>query len=170
MRSIFSCLLFYLASASEFDFYGGSYLPTTKIRDYAALDLDQLEMSRQLSMRKIIQAHYVYQSGGFSGSYAVLTLLNLTAASYTEGSIVRGEDYLGFEVVGYLAKSYSWSADTDEVKVEIRYAVSNTQENDQACQVGGLWQFSMANRKGCECSSFHIQCSDMVWKASMMLA
>jgi hypothetical protein len=54
------------AAVPEYDRYAG-YLPSTRVTDEAALDLDQQELNAVLS----------YSQGGHAGSYARLTLTNI---------------------------------------------------------------------------------------------
>lgn len=155
----FSTALVALASATftttttaiTYDRYGGTYVPTTPITDYAALDLDQYELNLQLASRKLMPALHMYRDGGFSGSYAVLTLQNIgdAAATIPAGTTVYGETYSQSQVVGYVAQDTSWPQYAEEAELEVMYAVGDVQNDYLDCQVGGLWHFSMANRKGC---------------------
>jgi hypothetical protein len=136
---------------SAFDRYGG-YLPTTLITDIAAIDLDQVEFNTELAERRVEMAMLIYEEGGHSGSYATLTITNVTkAAEYPAGTIVRGSSVDDI-VNGTLMERAQLSAGTTNQPISVRYDVNDVQLDYVDCQVGGLNKIGgqRVNLNGCK--------------------
>lgn len=147
------CLVLFVASVhvhANFDRYVG-YLPQTSITDFAAIDLDQMNINEQLYDMNIEKALAVYTKGGHSGSYARLKLLELNgAASYPAGTQVLGLSQYEEIVEGFLQNDVTWDATATEFTVDVTYRVFDRQANFVSCQVGGLVDLQQANRDGCK--------------------
>ena len=128
------------------------YEPETQITDIAAIDLDQEKIAERVGLGDFGHAMKVYSEGGHSKSYAELTLINPTPGqSYEKGTLVVGfTENLG-DVGGTLMEDVEWDgAGGKNVTVKIRYTTSDVQDKYVDCQVGALFAFGEANRKGCE--------------------
>ena len=148
-RSI-ALLLLATSAQAELDRYAG-YLPDTQITDEAAIDLDQLKFNEQLYDDHENKAMQVYIQGGHSGSFAMMTLTNLTGAeSFPAGAKVIGHTGTGSVVEGNLQHAVSWLGTDKTAVVNVTYKVGNVQATYMSCQVGGLFIFSEANRAGCK--------------------
>jgi hypothetical protein len=159
----FNCCLLWLASVAcplaanaaviEYSRYAG-YLPSTRVTDEAALDLDQREFNLVLSERRIKEGLIMYKQGGHAGSYARLTLTNVGSQEDGEvllaGAKVTGNSSFSEPVNGVLKQDVTLSSAVGDVNVlEVVYPVNNTQANHVECQVGGLNAIARANRDGC---------------------
>lgn len=135
--------------------FAQTYTPSQEnvVVDYSLLDLDKRQIGWKLDDRKHLPAYQVYRDGGYSGSFAILTLQGLggSAGSYKAGTKVTGATYSAYPVIGYLTKDVSWTAAENHAEVEIQYELGDLENDILDCQVGGLWRFSEANRRGCEC-------------------
>lgn len=117
------------------------YRPMTQVTDVAALDLDQIALESMLALGTpdaMGQAMSAYTNGGFSGSYAVLTLGSPISSAIdfniTEGTIVSGQSFEdGKEVRGVLMKPLT-GGDTE---AEVRYHTRDNQRDYMSCNVGG---------------------------------
>ena len=154
-------LLLFLSSAVAsvnadvvYDRYGG-YEPTTSITDYAAIDLDQEilneEINQEMGNRTLENAWWVYVEGGHSGSYADITISNITeAGNFSKGTIVRGLNSFQDVVNGTLLENVSWKDDgASSAAIKVLYDVLPLQSEYSDCQVGGLYRFQAAERQGC---------------------
>jgi hypothetical protein len=157
----FSCCLLWLAVACplaanaavvEYNRYAG-YLPSTRVTDEAALDLDQREFNLELSERRIKEGFIMYKQGGHAGSYARLTLTNVGSQDgevLLAGAKITGNSSFSEPVSGVLKEDVTLSSATGDVNVlEVVYPVNNTQANYVECQVGGLNALARASRDGC---------------------
>jgi hypothetical protein len=132
------------------------YEPTTQVTDFAALDLDQQIMERQLALGSLIHARNVYEEGGHSYSIAQLTLLNNPpSGNWPIGTQVSGLSEDGLRVVlGTLLFAETWeppaNGDPWNVKLDVIYSTNDIQDIYVDCQVGGLYTFGAANRDGCK--------------------
>lgn len=149
-------LLLLAAGAQEeeqqFDRYAG-YLPKSSITDQAAIDLDQLSINQQFFPLTLENARNVYRKGGYSGSFAMLTLVNLPndeVISYPAGTKVLGQSDFGDEVVGFLQNAVTWNISDVDAAVNVTYQVMDRQKDYVNCQLGGLTRLGEANREGCE--------------------
>lgn len=133
------------------------YTPDTQVTDQAAIDLDQMILNEQVSKRKIGHAKSVYEHGGHSFSYALLTLENLDEGNtFEEGTYVLGvtSNDPPVDVSGRLMERISWTdANADPVIAKVQYDTSDVQGDYVNCQVGGLHSFGEANLKGCKLSA-----------------
>lgn len=117
------------------------YEPMAQVTDVAALDLDQLALESLLPLGTpdaMGQAMFVYTKGGFSGSYAILTLASplssATDFNMGEGTIVSGQSFEDKqEVRGVLMKPLT-GGDTEVV---VRYQTWENQRDYVGCNVGG---------------------------------
>lgn len=149
-------LLLFLSSimasvrAEVYDRYAG-YEPTTSITDYAAIDLDQEFLNQETGNLTLETAWWVYVEGGHSGSYADITLTNITeAGNLPKGTIVRGLNTFNEVVNGTLLEDVYWKDDgTATVAIKVLYDVLPLQSEYSDCQVGGLYKFQAAERQGC---------------------
>jgi hypothetical protein len=138
-------------SANSFNRYAG-YMPTTKVTDEAALDLDQHDFNLELSERRIKEGLVMYTQGGHSGSYAILSISNAPAGSedtYLKGTEVIGRSSFDEVVRGTLRKDVTLDSQDEVNLIEVLYDVNGTQSNYVGCQVGGLSTLERANRDGC---------------------
>lgn len=133
-----------------YDRYAG-YEPTTSITDYAAIDLDQEILNEETGERILENAWWVYEEGGHSGSYADITITNITeAGNFPKGTVVRGSNSFQEIVNGTLLEDVSWKDDgTSSAVIKVLYDVLPLQSEYSDCQVGGLYRFESALRQGC---------------------
>lgn len=118
----------------------------SQVTDHCAIDLDQQAIEEQLGL-KTDQAYEIarriYNEGGHSKSYALVTLSgDGLPASVAKGDRILGVNAEGVQVVGNAYESYP--AGTTTVKVQ--YATTDIQESYVECQVGALYE---TNTKGC---------------------
>jgi hypothetical protein len=107
------------------------------------LDLDQKAM--EIELDTITEAGFdnarnIYEKGGHSKSYAVLSL-NTALSSVSEGTSITGSNDMGDVITG---EAY---VDATSSELQFRYGVSSNQESYSQCQVGGL---SETNTVGCK--------------------
>jgi hypothetical protein len=138
----------------EYDRYAGGYVPSTRVTDEAALDLDQRDANLVLSQGRIIEGYIMYRQGGHAGSYARLTLTNLALQYDGEvllaGETITGESSFSEPITGFLKENVQLSSADGRVNVlEVVYPVKTTQTEHVECQVGGLIAIARANRDGC---------------------
>ena len=128
------------------------YEPLTQVTDHAAIDLDQKKIAERVGLGDFAHALRVYREGGHSKSYAQLTLLAPTPnKSYKKGTQVVGLTDVGGDVSGALLEDMSWTTEA-AVVLQVQYRTGDVQEKYVDCQVGALFAFSEANRKGCKFS------------------
>ncbi|KAL3789110.1 hypothetical protein ACHAW5_004165 [Stephanodiscus triporus] len=113
------------------------YEPHSQVTDHAAIDLDQAAIEEQLALhttQSFTLAQKIYNEGGHSKSYAVLTLSSpLTSAVLKEAPVV-GQTADGREVSLKSYEDYPSGADV----IQAYYATTDVQESFMECQVGGL--------------------------------
>jgi hypothetical protein len=153
-------------NAEVYDRYAG-YEPTTSITDYAAIDLDQEILNEETGERILENAWWVYEEGGHSGSYADITITNITqAGTFLKGTVVRGLNSFNDVVNGTLLEDVSWKDDgTSSAVIKVLYDILPLQSEYSDCQVGGMWRFQAAERQGC---TFTI-CLHLLNRAVMLL-
>jgi hypothetical protein len=107
------------------------------VTDHAAIDLDQLAIEEQLALQTSQAfglAKGIYNEGGHSKSYAMLTLSSgLTYAILEDASIV-GTNADGNEVSLKSAEDYAAGATV----IKAYYTTTDIQASYVGCQVGGL--------------------------------
>jgi hypothetical protein len=128
------------------------YEPRTLVKDHLAIDLDQAEMERLLTFRRLDAFKAIYEKGGHSQSIARVTLVDamppvMPIASLT---IVLGRTGNGDMVRGRLVEEVSWTSDDKEVDVLVQYEATEAEDNFVGCQVGGLVDVNQTNQEGCE--------------------
>ena len=117
------------------------------IPQQAAIDLDQASIETQIALQTetaFNTAKEIYQQGGHSKSYALLTLSTPLAVTLNKGTIVTGTDTLGAAISG---KAYSTFA-TGSTVISVQYSTSDVQADYVGCQIGALPVDEMVT-KGC---------------------
>jgi len=113
------------------------YEPGSKVTDHNALDLDQAHMESLLKVEtdtSYANAKAVYEEGGNSKSYAVLTMDAALTKSIDKKTVIVGKNSAGVEIRG---KTYAAAA-AGEKTVKVQYDTSEEQVNWVLCRVGAL--------------------------------
>jgi hypothetical protein len=76
----------------------------------------------------------IYENGGFSKSYALITLSTPLKSEVPKGTAIMGKNAAGNEVAG---KMYDTTA-AGVVNVKVQYATTDVQDSYVECQVGSL--------------------------------
>jgi len=112
-----------------------SYTPQSLVTDANALDRDLYVIRNELekeTKRGWSNAESVYRDGANSKPVALLTLHKALKEDIDEGTIVRGLDVDGYEVVGTLYEG----AKNGTQDLVIQYHIKEDQKNYVNCQVG----------------------------------
>jgi len=145
----FSLFAFSASAARRLDYSKyASYEPDSSVTDHAALDLDQASMEAALAIGTADSfeiAKAIYQQGGHSKSYAIVTLTPPLASAITKGTVITGVTATGTPVNG---KAYADFESGDTV-ISIQYQTSDVQESYVNCQVGALTMAGEQNLSGC---------------------
>lgn len=152
-KAVLLVMLSKYAVQASYDFIGFPdvvYEPNSQVTDHASIDLDQMSIQTQLGLAQpdFLAAKKVYENGGHSKSYAVLSLNSDLTASYNKGSAVSAPSYGGDVATGKLYKD----AEQGDSIIYVQYSTGDSQENYQFCQVGGLPQAEQVT-SGCFASS-----------------
>ena len=128
------------------------YEPRTLVTDHAAIDLDQEEMERLLSYRRLQQFRAIYEQGGHSQSIAKVNLIDAEPPilPIPKNTRVIGAAANGDVIRGKLVEEAFWAQDDKDVTLHIGYEASNEQANYVGCQVGGLVSVNSTNEEGCK--------------------
>lgn len=108
-----------------------------QVTDHCAIDLDQAAMGAELAREtsdSFDAARAIYNNGGSSKPYAVVTLEQPLALRMSKGTPVVGMNSAGGEVLGRL---YNDAIDGDS-SIRIQYDTSDVQESYVGCRVGSL--------------------------------
>jgi hypothetical protein len=135
-----------------------TYDPSSQVTDHAALDLDQKAMVKVLKTRGadrqqlLVEARQIYQKGGHSGSYALLSVeidepLKIPMLTQVVGTGFDGST----RVRGFVPKELVFKGTEGTIHIPVEYETSNDQENYVKCQVGGLVAAEEAIKGGCKC-------------------
>ena len=114
------------------------YAPGSQVTDHNAVDLDQAVMESYLGAGDFVKAKDVYEKGGNSKSYALLTV-PATAKNIKKGAAMTATDQSGNSVSG---KSYDDYA-AGSTSIRFQYSTGNTQWNADDtpgyndCRAGG---------------------------------
>merc|ERR1712078_135365 len=123
----------------------GGYEPKCQVTDQNALDLDQESLVLQLALSNddaFAAANKIYGEGGFSGSYAIVTLTTPLPSSVSAGTVVMGLAADGNQVAGEVLETTSAGATV----LQVRYQTTDSQKNYVNCQVGAA---TVPNTEGC---------------------
>mmetsp|Transcript_12624 Transcript_12624/g.27266 ORF Transcript_12624/g.27266 Transcript_12624/m.27266 type:complete len:523 (-) Transcript_12624:90-1658(-) len=113
------------------------YPPGSQVTDHCALDLDQAAMQAQLSLMtpdSFQQAQQIYNKGGHSKSYALITLTVGLASDIKKGEQILGKNAAGTQVNGKAAADY----ESGLQQIKVYYATTDVQESYMTCRVGAL--------------------------------
>eukprot|EP00977_Amphora_coffeiformis_P013585 scaffold3591_cov159-Amphora_coffeaeformis.AAC.8 len=130
------------------------YLPFTKIRDYAVLDLDHEAIRHRLTLGEISKARNLYEMGGNAFPVARLTLqAPRDAYNFPTGTKVYGVAKSHDRTVfGTLLEPVSWEEGVgSNITLEVAYFTSLFDDlpEENQCRVGGYYTFERANMNGC---------------------
>mmetsp|Transcript_17593 Transcript_17593/g.31030 ORF Transcript_17593/g.31030 Transcript_17593/m.31030 type:complete len:551 (-) Transcript_17593:84-1736(-) len=121
------------------------YMPGSQVTDHCAIDLDQKAMEAQISLKtpeSFENARRIYNEGGNSKSYAMLTLTVPLKTAIKKGDLIVGKNQEGNEVAGKAYANYDMSTST----IKVQYMTTDLQDSYVQCQVGALVE---TNTKGC---------------------
>jgi len=132
-------------TAGEYDQIAG-YEPGSQVTDHAAIDQDQSAMESFLGKATpdFAAAKKIYKSGGFSKSYALLTVPALPRA-IKKGSPMYATSISGGAVAG---KSYD-NYDAGVTEIKFQYKTGDSQDTYSNCKAGGLLGTDYAHTDGC---------------------
>ena len=108
-----------------------------QVTDHCAIDLDQWAMGAELEEKtsdSFEAARAIYNNGGSSKPYAVVTLREPLALRMSKGTPVVGMNSAGGEVFGRL---YDDAIDGDS-SIRVQYDTSDVQGSYVGCRVGSL--------------------------------
>lgn len=108
------------------------YVPSSKVTDHNAIDLDQKYLELQLAKGSFAKAQAIYEEGGNSKSFAEITPSTSLTTIITKGSVVRGTAVDGSVVTGTVYK------DSTLETIKVQYDTSDDQTNWVKCRVGQL--------------------------------
>jgi len=119
--------------------------PSSSVEDHNAIDRDQKAMEVQLgdkSNASFENAKAIYEQGGNSKTFAVLTIPGGLTVSVGKGDEVFGTNEAGLPIQG---KVYE-AASSSETTLKVQYLTGDSQASYSDCQVGGLVE---TNTVGC---------------------
>jgi len=138
----------------------GGYIPNSVVTDHNALDLDQYYMEVELAKKTSTgqaNALAIYEQGGNSKSYAVISLDSNLSSAIKKGTKVMGQNEDGKAVGGTVYKN----APTGQNKISVRYNTSEDQETYVMCRVGALTSSSNGRKtSGCLKSDGNVSIED----------
>jgi hypothetical protein len=116
------------------------YEPGSNVVDHNALDRDQKAMEMAMSNGFLTGndfdlAKQIYEEGGNSKSYALVTVANPIGVALTKGQIVTVKDASGTDVT--TAKIYS-DAEASATTFKVQYPTFDVQSSYVNCRVGAL--------------------------------
>jgi hypothetical protein len=109
----------------------------TQVTDHAAIDLDQKAIEEQLALKTSQAfglANKIYNEGGHSKSYAILTLSAPLTSDVLKGAAIVGKSSAGKEISCKAKDDYPSGSES----IEAFYTTTDIQESYMGCQVGGL--------------------------------
>jgi len=118
------------------------YNPGSQVTDHCAIDLDQAAIESQLSLKtpeSFENARNIYNKGGNSKSYALITVANGLTSAVNKGDPILGKNAEGLEIRGKAYQDYVQGA----TQIKVQYATTDIQENYVECQVGALVETTM---------------------------
>eukprot|EP00581_Thalassiosira_minuscula_P007471 CAMPEP_0183710558 /NCGR_PEP_ID=MMETSP0737-20130205/6262_1 /TAXON_ID=385413 /ORGANISM="Thalassiosira miniscula, Strain CCMP1093" /LENGTH=547 /DNA_ID=CAMNT_0025938857 /DNA_START=120 /DNA_END=1763 /DNA_ORIENTATION=+ len=121
------------------------YLPGSQVTDHCAIDLDQKVIEEQLNLKtpeSFENARKIYNHGGYSKSYASITLDTGLEGAIEKGDQILGKSADGTEVSGKAYTDYPKGSET----IKVQYSTTDLQASYVECQVGALLE---TNTKGC---------------------
>mmetsp|Transcript_37819 Transcript_37819/g.61789 ORF Transcript_37819/g.61789 Transcript_37819/m.61789 type:complete len:518 (+) Transcript_37819:133-1686(+) len=122
------------------------YLPGSQVTDHCAIDLDQKAIEDQLTQKTpeaFQNARKIYNNGGHSKSYALITLTDTLKSNIKKSDPISGTNSEGNSVSGKAYADYD-KGTTGAIKV--LYATTDLQASYVDCQVGALTE---PNMSGC---------------------
>ena len=140
-------------SAGEYDQIAG-YEPGSQVTDHAAIDQDQNAMESYLKLPNFPAAKNIYKLGGFSKSYAELTV-PATPRAISKGAPMYATSLTGGAVAGKAYDNYG----AGSTKIRFQYKTGDSQDTYSNCKAGGLigalmepaatYTYSGADTSGC---------------------
>jgi len=127
------------------------YYPENNLKDYLELDLDKASMEVELRIggeSNFHSAEELYKRGGFSSSYAILELREITglASAIKKGTSVFGSNEQGREVKGEIMKDLS----IGEMFIPVLYRYPPFDRNTTfTCVAGSLSTIGVQVTTGC---------------------
>jgi hypothetical protein len=109
----------------------------TQVTDHAAIDLDQMAIEEQLALhtsQAFGLAKSIYNEGGHSKSYAVLTLSTPLTSDILKDAAIIGKSSTGKEISCKAKEDYPAGSES----IEAFYTTTDIQSSYMECQVGGL--------------------------------
>jgi membrane-associated protease RseP (regulator of RpoE activity) len=123
------------------------YLPNNDVSDQFDLDKDLTEMENLVLQNQLPHAKKVYMEGGYSMSYANITVINASAhGTFRAGEEVVGHNNAKVTVFGKVMDTVSFKKG-DNVNVKILYTKN---EPSPTCAVGALHTFRAAVKTNCK--------------------
>jgi hypothetical protein len=139
-------------TAGEYDQIAG-YEPGSQVTDHAAIDQDQAAMESYLGSN-FPAAKNIYKLGGFSKSYAELTVPT-TPRAISKGAPMYATSLTGGAVAGKAYDNYAAGV----TKIRFQYKTGDSQDTYTTCKAGGLigslmdpaaaYTYSGADTSGC---------------------
>merc|ERR1719181_2454459 len=140
-------------TAGEYDQIAG-YEPGSQVTDHAAIDQDQDAMESYLKLPNFEAAKNIYKLGGFSKSYAELTV-PATPRAISKGAPMYATSRSGGAVAGKAYDNYAAGVKT----IKFQYKTGDSQDTYSNCKAGGLlgalmdpvatYSYSGADTSGC---------------------
>jgi hypothetical protein len=134
-------------SGGEYDQIAG-YEPGSQVTDHAAIDQDQNAMESFMGETKtdddFAKAKKIYQEGGFSKSYAELTVPK-TPRDIKKGAPMYATSISGGAVAG---KAYD-DFDAGSTTIKFQYKTGDNQDTYSTCKAGGLLGTGLEHIDGC---------------------
>jgi len=121
------------------------YAPSSQVTDQCAIDLDQEDIFTQLTLDTVNsfeRAKKIYNEGGHSKSYALISLTTPLTSGVQEGDKLLGKNTEGDQVSGTAYENYA----AGKQVIKFRYTTTDIPESYVQCQVGAL---ANPNLKGC---------------------
>ena len=124
-------------TAGEYDQIAG-YEPGSQVTDHAAIDQDQNAMESYLKLPNFPAAKNIYKLGGFSKSYAELTV-PATPRAISKGAPMYAtslpdENGVTKAVAGKAYDNYG----AGSTKIRFQYKTGDSQDTYSTCKAGGL--------------------------------
>jgi len=107
------------------------------VTDHAAIDLDQKAIEEQLALhtsQAFGLAKSIYNEGGHSKSYAVLSLSSPLTSDILKDAAIVGKSSTGQEISCKAKEDYPVGSQS----IEAFYTTTDIQASYMGCQVGGL--------------------------------
>mmetsp|Transcript_16822 Transcript_16822/g.27930 ORF Transcript_16822/g.27930 Transcript_16822/m.27930 type:complete len:557 (-) Transcript_16822:69-1739(-) len=110
------------------------YEPRSQVTDHAAIALDQAQMEVALGAKDFELAKLIYNNGGSSKSFAVLTITGNVPTFIKKRTPLSALDDNGNTITGVVMKDTNEGAGT----IQFQYDTSDNQDSHVGCQVGAL--------------------------------